>query len=80
MASISPIITSRIATALDAIKACFKNPPKITLILRGSAVLAGERELIMSDDDIPEVIAALQRRIDAIAKNETALKSPVAEA
>jgi hypothetical protein len=80
MASISPLITSRIATALDAIKMCFKHPIKITLVLRGSAVLSGERELVMSDDDIPEVIAALQRRVDALKNNETALKSPVSEA
>lgn len=76
MGAVSPIITGRIARALDAIKACFKNPPKITLVLRGSAIEANERELIMSDDDIPEVIAALQRRVDAMAKNEQALRTP----
>jgi len=54
-------ISDEIADHLDEIAKLFKKP-KVTLVVRAPEMPDGEGDLVMTDDDLDQVVGAIMRR------------------
>lgn len=59
--SLPPDMVAELAVHLDDIKKLFKNP-KVTLVVRASQMPDGKGGLVMTDDDLDQVLGAIQWR------------------
>lgn len=56
---------SVVAGHMEKIVACFKPGVKITVLVRTPAFPGGERDFLMTDDDLGEAIKAIEIRLSA---------------
>ena len=56
-------VTADVASKMDAILAHFKQPAKITVLVRRTEHPDGSQDLLLTDDDLPAVVEAIGRHV-----------------